>query len=58
MARGTPPLSHLPPLKAMLEIPKKDPPVLEGNFSKEFKDFVSMCLKKNFSEVCEIFLIF
>ncbi|KLU88786.1 STE/STE20/YSK protein kinase [Magnaporthiopsis poae ATCC 64411] len=47
LAIGEPPNSDLHPMKALFEIPKKPPPRLEGNYSKEFKDFVAQCLVKD-----------
>jgi serine/threonine protein kinase len=51
MAKGKPPYAGtVSPYNALFKIPKSDPPKLEGKFSKEFKNFVAMCLTKNFKE--------
>ncbi|KAL6607394.1 Pkinase-domain-containing protein, partial [Neocallimastix sp. 'constans'] len=47
LAKGVPPYYNIHPMKVLFLIPEKEPPVLEGNFSKAFKDFISLCLQKD-----------
>ncbi|KAK3627871.1 hypothetical protein LTR56_018987 [Elasticomyces elasticus] len=48
MALGEPPRSDVHPMKVLFLIPKEKPPRLEGSkWSKEFKEFVALCLNKD-----------
>ncbi|KAJ7492281.1 kinase-like domain-containing protein [Mycena latifolia] len=47
LAKGEPPYAELHPMKVLFLIPKNPPPVLDGNFSKPFREFVSFCLQRD-----------
>ena len=47
LANGEPPYSDIHPMKVLFLIPKNPPPTLQGNFSKSFKEFIDICLKRD-----------
>lgn len=47
MAKGEPPYANIKPMSALFLIPQNNSPTLEGNYSKQFKEFVSLCLTKD-----------
>ena len=50
-AERRPPLFNMNGMSALYQIAQNDPPTLSGSdWSPNFKNFVSMCLKKNVDE--------
>lgn len=47
LATGEPPHAELHPMRVLFLIPKSNPPQLEGNYSRLFKEFVATCLNKD-----------
>ena len=48
LATGQPPHANIHPMKVLFQIPKQPAPKLEGgSWSKEFRDFVALCLTKD-----------
>jgi len=51
LVTGAPPYANkVHPMQVIFLIPKNPPPVLEGAFSDDFKDFVAKCLQKEASK--------
>ena len=46
LAKGEPPYSDIHPMKVLFLIPKNPPPTLQGHYSKAFKDFVELCVRR------------
>jgi len=47
LACGDPPYADIHPMKVLFLIPKNPPPMLNGEFSKPFKQFVELCLRRD-----------
>lgn len=48
LVTGRPPLSHLPPMKALFEIARRKPPGLDaGAYGVDTRDFVRYCLQRS-----------
>ena len=50
IAKREPPYSDIHPMKVLFLIPKNPPPSLQGDYSKAFKDFVDLCLRREARE--------
>ena len=44
LAKGEPPNADLHPMRVLFLIPKNNPPQLDSQFSKNFREFVGSCL--------------
>ena len=44
LAKGEPPNADLHPMRVLFLIPKNNPPQLDSQFSKTFREFVDSCL--------------
>ncbi|XP_065887485.1 serine/threonine-protein kinase 25-like [Dysidea avara] len=45
LAHREPPHADMHPMRVLFLIPESSPPILTGNYSKHFKEFVATCLK-------------
>jgi len=54
LAKGEPPNSEMHPMRVLFLIPKNNPPQLTGDYSKQFKEFVELCLNKEPENVCTL----
>jgi len=50
LATGKPPFSEFHPVKALFMIQQGETPKLQGSYSKAFKDFVTLCLTRNYDK--------
>eukprot|EP00762_Andalucia_godoyi_P000566 ANDGO_05422.mRNA.1 Serine/threonine-protein kinase svkA len=50
LAKGEPPYFDMHPMRVLFLIPKNPPPVLDAQYSKNFRDFIAACLVKEPSE--------
>lgn len=53
LAQGQPPHADLHPMRVLFLIPKSNPPDLLGNYSRNFKEFIALCLNKDPKNVRE-----
>jgi len=58
LAKGEPPNSEMHPMRVLFLIPKNNPPQLTGDYSKQFKEFVELCLNKEPENVCILIVAF
>jgi serine/threonine-protein kinase 24/25/MST4 len=54
LAQGKPPHTNVNPMAVLQVIIRDPPPQLIGNFSKDFKEFVALCLVKDPQQRCGI----
>lgn len=58
LAKGRPPYHKLKLMQILNLIQKSEPPVLDGDFSKYFKDFVAQALTKDPANVFKFLMSF
>jgi len=54
LAKGEPPNADMHPMRVLFLIPKNAPPQLNGNYSRQFKEFIEACLNKDPENVSDI----